>query len=69
MVTNRVHNMFKSDQITELSTTLDKVTVQSRSFTVLLTYFFNNGKIYYLLNSLLKISAGNARVIVSESQK
>ena len=71
VVTNRVHNMFKSDQITELSATLDKVTVQSRSYTVLLTFFFVNGRIYCLLNSLLKMgeddydSAGTARMVVS----
>ena len=51
------------------------MTVQSRSFTVLLTYFFYEGKIYCLLNSLLKMgednynSAGTARMIVSEMSK
>ena len=54
---------------------MDKVTVQSRSFTVLLTYFFYEGKIYCLLNSLLKMgeedydSEGTARMIISEMSK
>ena len=75
VVTNRVHNIFKSDQITELSAILDKVTVQSRSYTVLLTFFFVNGKIYCLLNSLLKMGeddyeiAGTARMVVAEMRK
>ena len=64
--------MFKSEKITELSATftLDMVTVQLRSFTVLLTFFFRNGKIFCLLNSVLKMgeddydSAGTASMVV-----
>ena len=70
LVTERVKERFRSGAINEISITLDKVTVQSRSFTVLLTFFFSNGKIYCLLNGLLKMgrkdydSAGTAEMIV-----
>ena len=69
VVTKSVHELFK--QITELSCTLDKVTVQHRSFTVLLTFFFLNGAIFCLLNSLLKMkeddydAQGTASMVVS----
>ena len=75
LVTERVQNKFRGDQVTELSATLDKVTVQSRSFTVLLTFFFSGGKIFCLLNSLLKMkqedydSAGTARMIVKNMRE
>lgn len=46
--------MFRDKEgITEIAVTLDKVTVQHRSFTVLLTLFFVDGKIYCALNDLL----------------
>jgi len=46
--------MFRDEEgITEIAVTLDKVTVQHRSFTVLLTLFFVDGKIYCALNDLL----------------
>ena len=46
--------MFRDEEgITEIAVTLDKVTVQHRSFMVLLTLFFVNGKIYCALNDLL----------------
>ena len=49
-----MHNMFRDEEgITEIAVTLDKVTVQHRSFTVLLTLFFVDGKIYCALNDLL----------------
>ena len=54
VMTESVQNMFKDEEgITEISVTLDKVTVQHRSFTVLLTLFFVDGKIYCVLNDLL----------------
>lgn len=56
VVTDQVHTLFTSDEISELSATLDKVTVQHRSFTVLLTFFFHLGRIYCLLNSLIKMN-------------
>ena len=36
--------------------TLDKVTVQRTSFTVICTYFFNDGRIHVILNKLRKLS-------------
>ena len=50
--------------------TLDKVTVQRTSYTVILTYFFRDGVIYILLNKLLVMkvdeydSEGTARAVV-----
>jgi hypothetical protein len=70
-----VKNLFQSDQVTELSVTLDKVTVQHRSFTVLLTFFFHNGRIHCILNSLLKMNledydaAGTAHMVVTNLQE
>ena len=55
VLTGEVHNLFKGDLITELSVTLDKVTIQHRTFTVLLCFFFYEGSIYCLLNDLLKM--------------
>ena len=53
-MTEAMHNMFRDEEgITEIAVTLDKVTVQHRSFTVLLTLFFVDGKIYCALNDLL----------------
>ena len=53
-MTEAMHNMFRDEEgITEIAVTLDKVTVQHRSFMVLLTLFFVNGKIYCALNDLL----------------
>ena len=53
-MTEALHNMFRDEEgITEIAVTLDKVTVQHRSFTVLLTLFFVDGKIYCALNDLL----------------
>ena len=53
-MTEAMHNMFRDEEgITEIAVTLDKVTVQHRSFMVLLTLFFVDGKIYCALNDLL----------------
>ena len=53
-MTEAMHNMFRDKEgITEIAVTLDKVTVQHRSFKVLLTLFFVDGKIYCALNDLL----------------
>ena len=59
LVTERVRERFRRGEINEFSCTLDKVTVQSRSFTVLLTFFFSNGKIFCLLNGLLSMEQGD----------
>ena len=53
--TVEVKDLFRSDKVTEFSCTLDKVTVQHRSFTVLLTFFFMDGKIFCLPNSLITV--------------
>ena len=71
VVTGVIHDLFKSGKITELSATLDKVTVQHRSYTVLLSFFFYDGSIYCLLNALLKMeeadynAEGTATLIVN----
>ncbi len=57
--------------MTELSVTLDKVTVCHISYTVLLTFFFYNGRIYCYLNKLATIppenynAEGTASLVVS----
>jgi hypothetical protein len=57
-------------EVEEVSVTLDKVTVQRTSYTVLLTYFFRDGVIYILLNKLMVMkvdeydSEGTARAVV-----
>ena len=56
--------------INEISVTLDKVTVQRVSYTVLLTYYFFQGKIYIFLNCLMVMdedeydSPGTASAVV-----
>ena len=51
------------------------MTVQHRSFTVMLTFFFHDGRIHCLLNSLLKMNledydaAGTARMVVTNLQE
>ena len=42
--------------ISDISVTLDKVTVQRKSFTVIMTYFFHGGKIHIILNKLCELS-------------
>ena len=56
--------------INEISVTLDKVTVQRVSYTVILTYYFFQGKIYIFLNCLMVMdedeydSPGTASAVV-----
>jgi hypothetical protein len=70
VVTERVKKLFNSGEITEVSATLDKVTIHHRSFTVLLTFFFYNGLIYCTLNELFMMksdsydSRGTAEMVV-----
>ena len=72
VVTTVMQELFRSDKVTELSCTLDKVTVQHRSYTVLITFFFNEGKIYCFLNSLVKMAedeydaSGTAKMVVNQ---
>ena len=54
VVSELVMKMFRED-VTEFASTLDKVTVQGRSFTVLLTFFFYNRRINCLLNYLVNM--------------
>lgn len=57
-------------EIESFSITLDKVTTNRCSYTVLLTYFFHNGEICCYLNKLIKLettdydSKGTARMVV-----
>ena len=73
VVSGIVKKMFAED-VTEFASTLDKVTVQSRSFTVLLSFFFYHGRIHCLLNDLINMdpedydSAGTARFISEKLQ-
>ena len=65
-----VKSNFK-DKIKTFSVTLDKVTVQRVPYCVLLTYFFHEGRIYILLNSVHRMtsqegdSEGTARRVVT----
>ena len=52
---NKVKQAFK--EVTSASFTLDKVTVQSKPYTVLVTYFFNQGEINVFLNNLHPMSS------------
>ena len=42
--------------VENISVTLDKVTCQRVSYTVICSYFFNNGKLHVILNKLHKLS-------------
>ena len=73
VVSEKVRDWFVQDGpgcIDDIAITLDKVTVNRVSFTVLLTYFFWEGKIYVLLNKLNVMnedeydSEGTARAVV-----
>ena len=58
IVSEHIH-MFIKEKVTELAVTLDKVTVSHISYTVILTFFFYNGRIYCYLNELATIPAEN----------
>ena len=58
VVTASVQEFFRSGEISEISVTLDKVTVQHRSYTVVITFFFYMGSLYCLLNELLRMKEG-----------
>ena len=70
MVSGKIVDLFRSGKITEMASTLDKVTVYHKSYTVLLTFFFFDGKIYCALNELILLaedeydSVGTARMVV-----
>ena len=52
-LTQKIREKFKSTK--SACFTLDKVTVRRTPFTVIMTYFFANGKIHVLLNSIHKM--------------
>ena len=52
--TVEVKDLFRSDKVTEFSCTLDKVTVQHHSFKVLLTFFFMDDRMIYVVGRLSK---------------
>ena len=58
IVSGDIHRFVK-EHVTELSVTLDKVTVCHVSYTVLLMFFFHNSFIYCYLNKLGTIPAEN----------
>ena len=45
------------EKVEEFSCTLDKVTVDRQSFTVLITFFFSNGEIKCFLNKVIKMDS------------
>ena len=55
----------------DIAVTLDKVTVHRTSYTVVVTYFFYQGKIHVILNKLEKLSTtdydgeGTAKMLIS----
>ena len=48
---------FFSDHVHSFSVTLDKMTDQRISDNVIISYFFSEGKIYFLLNSVQKMKS------------
>ena len=69
----KVHQLFEN--VEEFSCTLDKVTVDRQSFTVLLCFFFSDGEIKCFLNKVVKMesnmydSKGTACMVVNNLQK
>ena len=47
---------FFKESVKHITVTLDKVTVQRISYTVILTFFFHQGRIRIILNKLAKLS-------------
>ena len=48
--------LFFAKKVQDIAVTLDKVTTQRTSFTVICTYFFSEGKIHVILNKLQKLT-------------
>ena len=48
---------FFQENVNSFSVTLDKVTDQRVSYTVIVSYFFSEGRMYYLLNSVHKMKS------------
>ena len=61
---------FFAEKVRDIAVTLDKVTVNSTSYTVIMTYFFSDGKIYCILNKLQSLSTadydseGTAKMVI-----
>ena len=55
IVSDKTKTFFKN-HVNYITVTLDKVTVQRTSYTVILTFFFHEGKIHIILNKLAKLS-------------
>ena len=55
LVSDKTKTFFKN-HVNYITVTLDKVTVQRTSYTVILTFFFHQGKIHIILNKLAKLS-------------
>ena len=70
---DRVHQMFEN--VDEFSFTLDKVTVDRQSFTVLISFFFSNGEIKCFLNKVIKMDSsmydakGTALMVIDNLKK
>ena len=71
IVSEDIKTFFNSGKVTEISCTLDKVTVNHVSYMVLLTFFFYQGRIFCLLNKLATLdvesydSPGTANLVVT----
>ena len=57
-LSDAIKNHFK-ENVDSFSVTLDKVTHQRISYTVIITYFFSGGRIYSLLNSVHKMNSND----------
>ena len=63
------------EKVEDFSCTLDKITVDRQSFTVLLSFFFSDGEIKCLLNKVIKMdtsmydSKGTSFMVVDNLQK
>ena len=57
-LSDAIKNHFK-ENVDSFSVTLDKVTHQRISYTVIITYFFSGGRIYSLLKSVHKMNSND----------
>ena len=70
LLTEKTHKFFQ-ENVNQISVSLDKVTVQRRSYTVVVTFFFYDGHIHVILNKLQKLGTldydgnGMAKMLVS----
>ena len=70
LLTEKTHKFFQ-ENVNQISVSLDKVTVQRRSYTVVVTFFFYDGHIHVILNKLQKLGTldydgnGTAKMLVS----